>query len=317
MRELVTVILLSYKNVKGIYETVDSILNQDYENIEIIISDDGTPDFEKEEVKILAYIHERKRDNIKSVIMNTLKVNVGTVRNINSAIMRSNGKYIKLISAEDCLNASSVLTKYVDFMEQNEYNIVFAKMRGVTLQGEYQYVLASCESDYDLLKSYNTEQTLKRLFKKNFLPAPASFFDRELFDKYGMFKEDTRLVEDYPYWIYLSLNNVEFGYLDEVLIDYRLANSGAGSYSVAFMKDLFVIYNKYIFPYDKRFGIVQPIYNTLKRLGLEFYMSQAKWGKLSGKEKVVSRIKYFPFYVFVNLQNEKVKWQNKKTKKEK
>lgn len=312
MRELVTVIVLSYKNVKGIYETLDSVLSQDYENIEIIISDDATPNFYEEEAKILAYIDEKKRDNIRNVIMNTHEVNGGTVKNINSAIEKANGKYIKLISAEDCLNSSSVLTKYVDFMQKYDYKIIFAKMRGVTLEGEYQYVLASCESDYDLLKSYSVEQTLKRLFKKNFLPAPASFMERELFQEYGMFREDTKLVEDYPYWIYLSLQGVCFGYLDEVLIDYRLSNSGAGTYSEAFMKDVFSIYEKYIFPYDKRFGFVQPIYNMLKTLGLNFYMSQAKWDSMSRGQKIFARIKYFPFYVFVSLQNAKIKYQNKK-----
>lgn len=312
MRELVTVIVLSYKNVKGIYETLDSVLSQDYENIEIIISDDATPNFYEEEAKILAYIDEKKRDNIRNVIMNTHEVNGGTVKNINSAIEKANGKYIKLISAEDCLNSSSVLTKYVDFMQKYDYKIIFAKMRGVTLEGEYQYVLASCESDYDLLKSYSVEQTLKRLFKKNFLPAPASFMERELFQEYGMFREDTKLVEDYPYWIYLSLQGVCFGYLDEVLIDYRLSNSGAGTYSEAFMKDVFSIYEKYIFPYDKRFGFVQPIYNMLKTLGLNFYMSQAKWDSMSRGKKIFARIKYFPFYVFVSLQNAKIKYQNKK-----
>ena len=54
MRELVAVIVLSYKNVKGIYDTLDSVLSQDYENIEIIISDDATPNFCEEEAKILA-----------------------------------------------------------------------------------------------------------------------------------------------------------------------------------------------------------------------------------------------------------------------
>lgn len=311
MKELVSVIVLSYKNIAGLYETIDSVLNQDYERIEIIISDDATPNFEEEKSRIIGYIQENKRDSIKNIIMNALDFNVGTVKNINSAIEKANGKYIKLIASEDCLNSPSVISQYVDFMEQNDYKIVFAKMRGVTPDGEYKYALASCESDYDLLKSYNVEQTLKRLFRRDFLPAPASFISMELFKEYGVFREDTRLIEDYPYWIYLALNNVKFGYLDEVLIDYKLSGTGGGNYGEVFMNDMFVIYKKYIFPYDRRFGIVQPMYNMLKTAGLNFYMSRARWNKMSKSQKIVSSIKYFPFYVFVKLQEIKINMENK------
>ena len=61
--------------------------------------------------------------------------------------------------------------------------------------------LLACESDYNLLKGYSVEETKNRLFKRNFLPAPAWIADKRLFEEYGLFLEDTRLIEDYPYWI--------------------------------------------------------------------------------------------------------------------
>lgn len=315
MKELVSVVVLSYKNVQGVYDTVDSVLRQDYDNIEIIISDDGTPDFEEYEKELKRYIDKRKHSNISNVIFNALPENVGTVRNINSAIKLANGKFIKLIASEDCFNSASAISKYVDFMEQNNFKIVFAKMRGVTKEGQYRYVLASCESNYDLLKSLNQKQTLNRLFRRDFLPAPASFMDVKLFEEYGLFPEDVRLIEDYPYWIYLTMNNVQFGYIDEVLIDYKLSGSGSGIYSEAFMKDMMVIYQKYIFPYDNRFGIFQRFYNALKQAGLNFYMSQAQWPKMSRNKRIIASIKYLPFYIFVKLQNVKTELNNIKSKK--
>lgn len=314
MRQLVSIIVLSYKNIRGIYDTVDSIMKQDYDNIEVIVSDDGTPNFEQSKQEIVTYIKEKKRSNITNIILNALPQNVGTVRNINSAINLANGKYIKLLSAEDCLNSESAITQYVNFMVQNDFQIAFSKMRGVTQEGEYRYELASCESNYDLLKSLNQQQTLNRLFRRDFLPAPASFIDSGLFEEYGLFREDVRLIEDYPYWIYLTMRGVQFGYIDEVLIDYRLSGSGAGTYSEAFMRDMFVIYEQYIFPNDNRFGIFQGIYNALKYAGLNFYMTRARWSKMTGKQKVCASIKYFPFYLFVTLQDVKTEFKNKKSK---
>lgn len=316
MKELVSVIILSYKNIDGIYETLDSVLSQTYENIEIVVSDDGTPGFEDAADKIQGYITAGNKGNIKNVLINPIKVNGGTVKNINSAIEKSAGKYIKVLAAEDMLSCDNALDIYVSFMENNDFKIAFAKIRGITQDGEYRDQLLACESDYNLLKTYSPEDTKNRLFRRNFLPAPAWIIDRKLFEENGLFREDTRIIEDYPYWIYLSMRGVQFGYIDEFLVNYKFSGvSSGGSYSEMFMNDMLIIYDKYIFPYDKKFGILQPVYNCLKRAGLNFYMSKAKWGKMTKSRKIVSGIKYFPFMIYVKLQNHMIDRKNKKAAK--
>ncbi|MFG6326301.1 MAG: glycosyltransferase [Lachnospiraceae bacterium] len=313
MREMVSVIILSYRNTQGIYETLESVLSQKYDNIELIISDDGTPGFSEELHNIEDYIEAKKNSNIKNTVINAIEVNGGTVKNINSAIKKARGKYIKILSSEDRFSNSDALDKYVEYMENTKGVIAFGKMRGVTREGEYKYELLSCESDYKLLKSYTIEDTRNRLFKRNFLPAPAWIADRRLFEENGLFPEDTRLIEDYPYWLYLSMKGVKFDYIDEVLIDYRLSGvSSGGFYGEMFMKDMLVIYNKYIFPYDRRFGIFQPVYNCLKRGGLNFYMSAARWDKMSAGRKILAGIKYFPFFILVKFQNFMNNYKNKR-----
>ena len=313
MKEMVSVIILSYKNTEGIYETLESVLSQKYDNIEIIISDDGTPGFKKSVGEIESYIENNRKSNIKNIVINAIQVNGGTVKNINSAVGMAKGRYIKVLSSEDRFACDDALDKYVAFMEKSDEMIAFAKMRGVTPEGEYRYELLSCESDYALLKGFTADDTKKRLFKRNFLPAPAWIADRRLFEENGLFPEDTRLIEDYPYWLYLSIRGVKFGYIDEVLIDYRLSGvSSGGSYSEMFMKDLLVTYDKYIFPNDRRFGIFQPVYNFLKRAGLNFYMSKARWGKMTKGQRLLAKIKYFPFFIFVKLQDIMINHKNKR-----
>lgn len=318
MEKLVSVIILSYKNIDGIYETLANVFRQNYDNIEVIISDDATPGFDKNVSDLKRYIDEHKTGNVKDVVINAIPVNGGTVKNINSAIRKAKGKYIKVLSAEDGFSTNDALEKYVEFMESNDYLIAFAKMRGVTAEGEYKYELLSCESNYDLLRGYTVQDVRNRLFKRNFLPAPAWIIDRKLFDENGLFPEDTRLIEDYPYWLYLSSRGVRFGYIDDVLIEYKLSGvSSGGSYGEMFMKDMFVIYDKYIFPYDKRYGILQPLYNKIKSAGLKFYMSRAVWNRLTIGQKVIAGIKYFPFFIFVKLQNVMIDMRNKRINKEK
>lgn len=310
---MVSVIILSYKNLDGIMDTLNSVLVQNYQSIEIIFSDDGTPGYEEYAKTFLAHIEKTGQDNIKNVIVNSLKENQGTVKNINSALEQATGQYVKLISSEDKLTAEDSLEKYVRFFRENDFDICFSKTRGVTDEGEYIYEMLSCESDYDKLKSFSVEEMRNYLFRRNCLPAPGAFMKRKLFHEHGLFLNITRLIEDYPYWIHLTLEGVTFGYIDEVLVDYRQSGvSSAGSYSLMFMNDLLAIYDNYIFPYDKRFGIFQGFYNFLKRQGLQFYINKAKWQELTGLQKFGSYVKYGVFYVYTWGQKKMIAWKNRK-----
>ena len=173
--KLVAVIILSYCNVEGIYETLNSILKQTYDEIELIISDDATPDFANEQRKIKEYIDTQKGNNIKNVVFNALPENVGTVKNINSALKKSQGDYIKVLSAEDCLSHDKALQRYTEFMEKTNNLICFAKLKGICPDGTVKEKLLSCESDYNNLIGKTPEYIMNRLFARNFLPAPAWF----------------------------------------------------------------------------------------------------------------------------------------------
>ena len=302
--ELISFIILTYKNFDGIYDTLDSVFIQDYPFIELIISDDGSPNAGQFLPDIETYIEKHKRENIVNVAIITSETIEGTVKSGYKAYKLAKGAYIKDLGADDTLRDSHTLTRFKEFLDESGCLICFSKLQGVTVQGKLKKHLASCEDDYELLSSYTPLQLRDRLFRRNCLPAPCLFLKKELLDKYGYFKEDTRLIEDYPYWIYLCTQGVKIAFLDERLVNYRLSGvSSAGSYSRMFMDDMLVIYDKYIFPYDKRFGIFQPFYNRLKCGGLHAYIALADWGSYSITDKVKALLKYGIFFVYIKAGN--------------
>lgn len=302
--ELISFIMLTYKNFDGIYDTLDSLFIQDYPFIELIISDDGSPNADQFLPEIKEYIEEHKRENVQNVMILTSEKNEGTVRNANKAYKAANGAYIKDLGGDDTLRDSHTLTRYKEFLDASGCLICFSKLQGITIEGDKKDRLASCEDDYALLSSYTPLQLRDRLFRRNCLPAPGRFLKKELFEKYGYLKEDTRLIEDYPYWLYLCSRGVKMAFLDERLVNYRLSGvSSAGRYSRMFMDDLLVIYDKYIFPYDKRFGILQPFYNFLKRAGLHAYIALADWEGYSMADKVKAMLKYGVFFAYIKIGN--------------
>lgn len=312
-KKLLSFCILTYRNFDGIFDTLDSLFIQDYPCIELIISDDGSPNYEEHIDGIMQYVEQHKSENIVDVRYNRMNPNVGTVKHINAVFKMAKGAYIKDLGADDVLNCPDALTKYVSFLENSDYEICFARMRGVRPDGQYVYHLASCEDDYDLLRSLSVEQTLNRLFARNFLPAPAWCAKRTLFTKYGYYSEVTKLIEDYPYWIHLCRQGVRFGYIDDRLIDYRLNGvSSGGFYSEKFMDDMVSIYENCIFPYDKRFGILQPLYNQLKRMGLNTYYAKARWDKYTIGQKVGAYLKYGVFFFYIWIGNRKYEKMNMK-----
>ncbi len=311
--ELLSFAILTYKNFDGIIDTLDSLFSQDYPRIELIISDDGSPNYYEEIENVKEYINCNKTSNIENVIYSHLEINQGTVKNLNNSIEKCNGKYYKLLGGGDVLASTDALSKYVSFLEGNDVRIVFSKLVGITPDGSYVKHLAACEDDYDKLRELSPDELCNKLYARNFLPGPAWCAKRELFDINGMFIEKIRLIEDYPYWINLCRNKEKIGFMDDVLINYKLDGvSSTGTYSKMFMEDMFAIYENYIFPYDKRYSFLQPLYNAIKKSGLNAYMNLAKWKEYTITQKIISIIKYGLLYMYMWVNNKIYKYKNKK-----
>lgn len=313
----ISVIVTSYKNLDEVYDSFDSILRQTYPCVELILSDDCSPDLDQYETKVIEYVNTNQHSNLIGFVVNKHNENQGTVKNINSALKIAKGTYVMVMGAGDMLAEPQTLDKYEDYMRRSDVYVCFGKLRGVTPEGEFKYELLSCDTDYDKLKKFDSKQTLNHLFKRNFLPAPAAFYKAEVFRKYGYHDEDIRLIEDYPYWMMLAENGEVFGYLDAYTVEYKLSGvTSSGEYSSGFMKDLNHIYEKYIYPHDRRFGLAQGIYNSLKQGGLDFYSTRAVWKSMTKGQKAVSYVRYAPFFVFTGVQQKLNDLKNRKALKD-
>ena len=308
---LITFVVLVYRNYGGILNTLQSVFDQDYPQIEIIISDDGSPNYEEEIIKVKQYVKEHQTSNIVRVVYNHLEKNQGTVKNANSAYRLAKGEYIKDLGADDELACTDALTRYVQFLESSKCLICFSKLQGVDENGKRYKSLASCADDYEPYRKMTPLQIRDQLFVRNFLPAPAWFARRELFLKYGLWPETTLLIEDYPYWIHLCMQGVHFAFMDDVLINYKLSGvSSTGNYSQQFMNDMYAIYNTWIFPYDKRYGILQPVYNVAKKAGLNAYTDRVKWKDYSVPQKIWAWIRHGAFFAYIDYGNYRTKRKN-------
>ena len=110
MNPLVSFVVPCYKLAHLMPQCVNSILRQSYENYEILIMDNCSPDNTPE-------VSASFGDPRVKLVRN--ETNLGHVRNFNKGITLASGKYVWLISPDDWLRGDDALAKYVDLMEQN------------------------------------------------------------------------------------------------------------------------------------------------------------------------------------------------------
>lgn len=246
---LMTVIILSYNNSQYIIQAIHSIIMQDYANIQLIISDDCSRDFD--EHQILHYIDKHKRFNITDVIICKNDENLGTVKNINSALKHANGEYIKLLAADDQLYDSSVLTQFAQYLETTGLMIVTSTCAVYDEKFEQLKYLYPERNNREFIKKLSPSRLYRKLAVCNIIGGVGVCMRKDLLHKYGLFDDRYLLTEDLPTWLILSRNGVKIGYIDNVTVKYRLngVSNGEISPSTLILKnDLVKIIDNEILP---------------------------------------------------------------------
>ena len=232
---LVSVIVGTYNSSKYIIETLDSIKNQTYSNLEIIITDDCSNDMTMS--KINNWLDRNKKIKKFTKVITSVK-NTGTVKNYNRGFESASGEWIKTLAGDDTLEIGCI-EKFIDFTNYNHCKIVFSKVN--LIKGEKKIKNISNTSFFDVDQK---KQLKKILSNESQLFAPGLFIKKELISRFGAFNVKYRIIEDLPFWIKLSINNVRFFSINEYLVNYRIHDGNVSRSNLSRFTDL-KFYNEY------------------------------------------------------------------------
>jgi len=205
---LVSVAVVTYNQINFINECLDSILGQDYPNIEIVVADDFSTDGTRE------ILTEYQSKNPEIFILKFAESNQGITANHNLAHYACSGKYIAWIGGDDVMLAGK-LSRQVAFMEAHpDCNISYHQLQ------IYDSDIGKVAGLFN--KRYNThEGEVRKLIKYgSFNGAVSSMVRAESAPKSG-FNTTIPIASDWLYYIECLINGGQIRYLDDVLGTYR------------------------------------------------------------------------------------------------
>jgi glycosyltransferase involved in cell wall biosynthesis len=191
----VSVIIPTYNHAEYLPEALDSVLNQTYEDYEIIVVDDGSTDNTKDIMK--PYLHE---------IHYIHQENSGPSKARNNGIRISSGQYIAFLDADDRWTPDKLEIQVQLFDLSPEVGLVFADAE----------VLEASQTEgisfFEMVGFRKTQTTdsgevsgaFEKLLEKNFIQTGTVIARRECFERVGFFDESLKLAEDKDMWLRIA-----------------------------------------------------------------------------------------------------------------
>lgn len=263
---LVSVPVITYNSSKTVLETLDSIYNQTYQNLELIVSDDCSTDNTVEICR--EWIDAHKERFVRTELL-TMGKNTGVSANSNRAKANCRGEWVKGIAGDDML-LPDCIQSYVEYVHEHpNAMIVFSRMEGFGKSNPEVEEYMGRVFDYTFFSLSIQEQLNRLIYKGNCLPAPTSFYDRNRLSMLGINGCDERIpmVEDYPRWILLLKHGVRFDFVDKTLVRYRLSDNAISSTdhpSLATQKSNALIYIYYLYPEMKKANWLRATHKYIK-----------------------------------------------------
>lgn len=211
----VSVIIPSYNHEKFIKECIQSVLDQTFQDFEIIITDDASTDRTVEAIKSF---------DDKRIKLFTSHKNQGASIATNNCISQSSGKYIAMLSSDDTWYPEK-LEIQVQYLEQHpEIGAVFGKADWIGESGQPIKDKTFPYMDVFNAKNRSRFEWLRYFFYHgNCLCHPCSMVRRECYDEIGMLNPAFANLPDFDLWVRLCLLH-EIWILDHKLIQFRRIN---------------------------------------------------------------------------------------------
>ncbi len=264
---LVSIIVITYNSKEFVLETLESIKNQTYQNIELIICDDGSED---ETISICNnWLKEHSNKFVRSKLITVVK-NTGISANCNRGVKESKGEWIKFIAGDDALLSSSIEDVMKHCYLNSNVKVLSTQVDIYKNDFNENSFLRTQPLNWELLKIYNSDTTINKqlefIFNGGYHYAPGFFIKKEVIVKINYLDESFRLIEDIPLYLKFGLGGVKIEFHPIRTVKYRKSELGITFTNnihilPKYMLDYYNALYKYSIPFGKLKYVLNCWYN--------------------------------------------------------
>lgn len=219
---LVSVAVVTYNSSKYVEETLESIYNQTYKNIELIISDDSSSD---ETVTICKKWIKKNNNRFTRVKLLITGENKGIPANCNQAINEVKGEWVKIIAGDDALFEDAI-NLYMDYVMNNtEVSIFSSKSAQYKNTFEEENFMGFSAKGVPIFFKLPTHEQYSSLLYKNRVSTIGVFLKKKLIEDVGGFDERLRFIEDHPLFLNISKQGEKIFFMNKLTVKYRIHDS--------------------------------------------------------------------------------------------
>ena len=206
---MITIICSIYNSNKTLPQMIESVLNQTYQDFELILINDGSTDNSLEIMKEFEKIDNR--------IVGIDKKNSGLTKSLNIGLKKAKGEFIARIDADDVWYPAK-LEKQVEFLEQNqEYGLIGTAYNEIDENGKIIF------EKQRLPLLITDEEIRKNIVKFNPFFHSSVMFRREILETIGFYNEKFKYTQDYEFWVRI-MSKYKVANLFEILASRRYAD---------------------------------------------------------------------------------------------
>lgn len=224
---LVSVVIPTYNREKTIVRAINSVLNQTYTNLELIVVDDNSKD--NTESVIQEYITDKRLKYIK------LTKNVGGGGARNKGITEAKGEFVAFQDSDDEWMLDKLEKQMAVFQNRPDVDVIFCQMKRILGDSTIIYPKKNPTNNTNLYTSF---------LKENYIGTPTAIIKKEKLVANKGFDENLPRLQDWDLFIRLAKNG-KFHMLNEVLCDVYLQENSISNNSDA----LYIALNQF----DKKY----------------------------------------------------------------
>ena len=198
----ISIITVCFNSEDTIESTIQSVLNQDYKNIEYILVDGKSTD------KTISIIDKYKSRLFKIIS----EKDEGIYFAINKGIRAATGDVVGILHADDFYADEKIISRVVKEFSEKKTDSVY---------GDLQYV--SRNNPQKIFRSWKSCPYHSKLFLKGWMPPhPAFFVKRKYYEQFGFFNTSFTISADYELMLrFLYKHKITSSYIPEVLVKMR------------------------------------------------------------------------------------------------